>query len=98
MLISDNLGLLTAFRLLRLCEREGVDPNKMKIPKSLPAAVCLLLLLPSVPLLLVAAQPLIYTYDLPLEFTQGVADMPLDRPEQQWTAWYDTDQVRFSSP
>ena len=73
------------------------NPNKMKIPRLLPAAVCLLPL-PFVPLLLAAAQPRIYTYDLPHEFTQGIAEMPLDRPEQQWTTWYDTDQVRSNHP
>ena len=62
----------------------------MNAPKLLSAVAYLLLL----PVSLVAAQALIYTYELPAEFTQGIAKMPLDRPEQEWTIWYDTDQVR----
>lgn len=64
----------------------------MNAPKFMSAVAYLLLL----PVSLVAAQALIYTYELPTEFTQGIAEMPLDRPEQQWTIWYDTDQVRPS--
>lgn len=35
----------------------------------------------------------IHTYDLPREFSQGIAEMPLDRQTSPWTTWYDTDQV-----
>lgn len=41
----------------------------------------------------VAAKTFIYTYPLPLEYTEGVAKMPLARAEHPWTKWYDTDQV-----
>lgn len=40
-----------------------------------------------------AAEPFIYTYHLPLEYTDGVAIMPVARAANPWTMWYDTDQV-----
>ena len=36
----------------------------------------------------------IYTYDMPKEFTDNVADMPINRTEEAYSIWYDTDQVQ----
>ena len=44
---------------------------------------------------LLPTKAFIYTYDLPLEFTDGVAQMPINRSENPWTHWYDVDQVFF---
>ena len=40
----------------------------------------------------------LYTYELPSKFTEGVAEMPIDRAENAWTIWYDTDQVLYQGP
>lgn len=44
---------------------------------------------------LLPAAGFIYTYDLPSEFTGGVAQMPINRSENPWTHWYDVDQVHL---
>ena len=44
-------------------------------------------------LYLLPANGFIFTYDLPAEFTDGIAQMPINRSENPWTHWYDVDQV-----
>lgn len=39
----------------------------------------------------------LYTYELPWEYTEEVANMPIDREEYPWTSWYDLDQVKSLS-
>lgn len=40
--------------------------------------------------------PYIYTYDLPKEFTEDIASMPLNRTKDPWIIWYDMDQVSLA--